>query len=81
MSELLRILSDEYNTTIPAILNKLDVVSGDLNALHQLLSGDRRVEWSRDEDDMLNKNLDLLKRWKGPDASDRRKKYLQYKGK
>jgi len=62
---LLGILANEYNTTVPSILSKLDSVSGDLNALHSLLSGDRSVEWNKEEDDLLNKNQELLKRWKG----------------
>lgn len=79
LANLLGTLSEEYNTTIPAILHKLDAVSGDLNALHRLLGGDKNVEWSKDEDDMLLKNPDLLKRWKGAEASETRKKYLQHK--
>jgi hypothetical protein len=80
MGNLISILAKEYNTTVPSILHKLDSVSGDLNALHRLLSGDRGVEWTREEDDLISKNSDLLKRWKGAEATDLRKKYLQYKG-
>lgn len=78
-AQLLNTLADEYNTTLPVILCKLDAVSGDLNSLHRLLSGDKSVEWSREEDDLLAKNPDLLKRWKGNVAADLRKKYLQHK--
>ena len=81
LGSLLSTLADEYKTTIPAILHKLDSVSGDLMALHRLLSGDRSAEWSKDEDDLMTKNPDLLKKWKGPDAADLRKKYLVYKSK
>lgn len=65
MATLVGILAKEYKTTTASLLQKLNVVSGDLNALHRLLSGDRSVEWSAEEDDMLAKNSDLLKRWKG----------------
>jgi hypothetical protein len=65
MANLLRVLAEEYKTTVPAILHKLDTVSGDLNGLHRLLSGDKSVEWSKEEDDLLGKNGDLLKQWKG----------------
>ena len=53
---LLNALAEEYNTTIPVILKQLDSVSGDLNALHNLRSGDIRVAWNDDEDDMIAKN-------------------------
>lgn len=53
---LLNALAEEYNTTIPVILKQLDSVSGDLNALHHLRSGDKSVEWTADEDDMIAKN-------------------------
>ena len=76
---LINALAQEYSTTVPAILYKLDSVSGDLNALNSLLSGDKRVEWSKEEDDLLAKNPELLKRWKGSSAADQRKKYLQHK--
>ena len=80
-ASLLSILAQEYDTTLPAILHKLDGVSGDLNALHKLLAGDKSVEWTKDEDDMLAKNPELLKRWKGAQSADLRKKYQQYKTK
>lgn len=56
MAALINALAEEYSTTVPAILSKLDSVSGDLNALNSLLSGDKRVEWSKEEDDLLAKN-------------------------
>jgi hypothetical protein len=65
IASLLSVLAEEYKTTVPAILHKLDAVSGDLNGLHRLLSGDKSMEWSKEEDDLLNKNPELLKRWKG----------------
>jgi len=64
---------------VAAVLHKLDNVSGDLNALHSLLSGERYVEWSKEEDDLLSKNSELLKKWKGNQSTDRRKKYLNFK--
>ena len=76
---LINALAQEYSTTVPAILYKLDSVSGDLKALNSLLSGDKRVEWSKEEDDLLAKNPELLKRWKGSSAADQRKKYLHHK--
>ena len=61
------------------MLHKLDAVSGDLNALHRLLSGDRSAEWTREEDDLLSRNTELFKKWKGNEQSELRKKYLSYK--
>lgn len=34
---LVTVLASEYNSTVPAILHKLDSVSGDLQALHRLM--------------------------------------------
>lgn len=65
IASLLGVLAEEYKTTVPAILHKLDGVSGDLNGLHKLLTGDKSMEWSKEEDDLLTKNPELLKRWKG----------------
>lgn len=81
MGTLISILANEYNTTVPSILHKLDTVSGDLNALHRLLEGDRSVEWTKDEDDLLAKNADIIKKWKGSDSAELRRKYVQYKSK
>ena len=41
----------------------------------------KKTEWSKEEDDLLNKNPDLLKKWKGGPATERRKKYLHFKAK
>lgn len=81
IATLLKVAAEEYKTTIPSLLAKLDAVSGDLNALHQLLSGDKSVEWTKDEDDLMSKNPELLKRWKGVEAVELRKKYLSHKAK
>jgi hypothetical protein len=79
MGQLVSILAKEYKTTVPSILHKLDQVSGDLEALNLLLSGDQTVKWSDEEDDLLHKNADLLKKWKGEERVDLRKKYLSFK--
>lgn len=81
IATLLSVLAEEYKTTVPSILHKLDAVSGDLIALHRWLSGDRSVQWSREEDDLLNKNTELLKQWKGHESAELRKKYLHFKAK
>jgi ABC-type transporter Mla maintaining outer membrane lipid asymmetry ATPase subunit MlaF len=81
IATLLSVLAEEYKTTVPSILHKLDAVSGDLNALHRWLSGDRSVQWSREEDDLLSKNTELLKQWKGQESAELRKKYLNFKAK
>jgi hypothetical protein len=44
-----------------------------------LLTGDRTVEWSPEEDDLLARNSDLLKRWKGNEQADLRRKYVAFK--
>lgn len=69
MGTLVSILAKEYKTTIPSVLHKLDSVSGDLNALHRLLLGDKSVEWTREEDDLLSRNIEILKKWKGNEQS------------
>ena len=65
MANLISVLANEYNTTTTSILGKLDSVSGDLNALHRLLQGDESIKWSKEEDDLLSKNTNILKQWKG----------------
>ncbi len=81
MGTLLSILASEYNSTVPAILHRLDNVSGDLSALHKSMLGDKSVEWGKDEDDLLNKNPELLRRWKGTESAELRKKYTTFKSK
>ena len=81
MGALISILAKEYKTTASSILRKLDSVSGDLDSLNRLLSGDQTVKWTDEEDDLLNKNSELLKKWKGNSQVDLRKKYLSYKTK
>lgn len=73
---MLGVLAKEYNTTLPNLLVKLDKVSGDLNELDKVFKGDANAEWTQDEDELLAKNEGLLKRWKGEEAVERRKRYL-----
>jgi len=40
-------------------------VSGSLADLDKVFNGDSCVEWTREEDELLNKNQELLVRWKG----------------
>lgn len=75
IAEILRLLASEYHTTLPTLLRRLDNVSGSLSDLDKVFNGDSCVEWTKEEDELLNKNADLLIRWKGPDAVNRRKKY------
>lgn len=79
MAALISILAREYKTTASAVLQKLDLVSGDLDSLNKLLGGDHSVKWTADEDDLLNKNPELLKKWKGNNQVELRKKYLNFK--
>jgi hypothetical protein len=44
--------------------------------MDKVFKGDANVEWTQEEDDLLSKNEGLLRRWKGEEAVDRRKKYL-----
>lgn len=75
VAEILRLLANEYHTTLPTLLRRLDNVSGSLSDLDKVFNGDSCVEWTKEEDELLNKNADLLIRWKGQDAVNRRKKY------
>ena len=75
IAEILRLLANEYHTTLPTLLRRLDNVSGSLSDLDKVFNGDSCVEWTKEEDELLNKNADLLIRWKGQDAVNRRKKY------
>ena len=81
VSVLIGILSKEYNTTASSILSKLDSVSGDLDALNRLQTGDRSVRWTEEEDDLLHKKSDLIKKWKGEGQVELRRKYLVFKPK
>lgn len=76
LAEVLGVLAKEYNTTLPNLLVKLDKVSGDLNDMDKVFKGDTNAEWTPDEDELLTKNEGLLRRWKGEEAVERRKKYL-----
>ena len=81
VSTLIGILSKEYNTTASSILSKLDSVSGNLDALNRLQTGDRSVKWTEEEDDLLHKKSDLIKKWKGEGQVELRRKYLAFKPK
>ena len=74
---MLGVLAQEYNTTLPSLLAVLDRVSGDLGDLDKYYKGDLKVEWTEDEDKLLQgKNEKLLEKWKGVEATERRKRYL-----
>ena len=79
LGSLLNILAKEYRTTFPVLLKRLDSVSGNLDALARVLNGDSCVEWTKEEDEMLSRNSDLLVRWKGQEAVQLRSKYLAKK--
>ena len=66
---------------MPALIRKLDRVSGNLENLDHAYNGDNRHEWTEEEDALLSKNEQLLVRWKGQEAVDVRKKYLNWKHK
>jgi hypothetical protein len=47
MVEILRLLANEYHTTLPTLLKKLDNVSGNLAELDRSFNGDTCVEWTK----------------------------------
>ena len=80
LAELLSVLAKEYRTTLPVIIRKLDRLSGDVRALDRSCSqNDTKEEWEPDEDKLLHTNGPLMVRWKGPEACERRKKYIAFK--
>jgi len=80
LAQLLSILAKEYGTTLPVIIRKLDRVSGDVRALDQIYTHkDDKQEWTPEEDELLVKNPGILARWKGEEAVDLRKRYLNTK--
>ena len=79
LASVLNVLAKEYHSTLPALIRKLDRVSGNLEHLDRTYSGDNRYEWTEEEDALLSKNEQLLVRWKGQEAVDIRKKYLHWK--
>lgn len=82
LAELLSVLAKEYNTTLPVLIRKLDRVSGDVRALEKIYSNkDDRAEWTPEEDALIAKNASILTRWKGEEAVELRKRYLQSKKK
>ena len=47
LAELLSILAKEYGTTLPVIIRKLDIVSGDVQALDRIYSQkEEKLEWT-----------------------------------
>lgn len=50
MAQILKLLANEYHTTLPTILRRLDNVSGSLSDLDKAFNGDSCVEWTREED-------------------------------
>lgn len=82
LAELLSVLAKEYNTTLPVLIRKLDRVSGDVRALEKIYTNkDDRAEWTPEEDGLIVKNASILARWKGEEAVELRKRYLQSKKK
>lgn len=79
LATVLNVLAKEYHTTLPALLRKLDRVSGNLEHLDRVYNGEQKYEWTEEEDGLLAKNETLLVRWKGQEAVDVRKKYLHTK--
>lgn len=80
LAQLLSILAKEYGTTLPLIIRKLDRVSGDVRALDQIYTHkDDKLEWTPEEDELLVKNPGILARWKGEEAVELRKRYLNTK--
>ena len=46
LAAVLHVLAKEYHTTLPALLRKLDRVSGNLEHLDQVFNGDQKYEWT-----------------------------------
>jgi hypothetical protein len=46
LASVLNVLAKEYHTTLPALVRKLDKVSGNLEHLDRTYSGDNRFEWA-----------------------------------
>jgi hypothetical protein len=42
----LNVLAKEYHITLPALIRKLDRVSGNVKHLESLLKGDKKFEWT-----------------------------------
>jgi hypothetical protein len=48
LASVLNVLAKEYHTTLPALVRKLDRVSGNLEHLDRTYSGDNRYEWTEE---------------------------------
>ena len=83
LASVLNVLANEYSTTLPSLLRKLDTVSGNLDQLDRYYTqGDQKVLWSAEEDELLEKGKEgLLARFKGEESVEQRKKYIKWKGK
>jgi hypothetical protein len=47
LAAILNVLAKEYNTNLPAVIRKLDRLSGDVQALDKLYTTkDERLEWT-----------------------------------
>jgi hypothetical protein len=46
LASVLNVLAKEYHTTLPALVRKLDRVSGNLEHLDRTYNGDNRFEWT-----------------------------------
>ena len=57
----------------------LHSVSGDLICLHRYMSGEKGVAYTPAEDDMISKNPEFLRNYKGQDSVEKRKEYLAFK--
>lgn len=54
LAMMLDVLSNEYRISLPALLRKLDRLSGDLKALdYSFTNNDDRAEWTQEEDKLL----------------------------
>lgn len=54
LAMMLDVLANEYRISLPALLRKLDRLSGDLKALDlSLTNNDDRAEWTQEEDNLL----------------------------
>lgn len=54
LAMMLDVLANEYRISLPALLRKLDRLSGDLKALdYSLTNNDDRAEWTQEEDNLL----------------------------
>jgi len=54
LAMMLDVLANEYRISLPALLRKLDRLSGDLKALdYSFTNNDDKAEWTQEEDSLL----------------------------